>query len=312
MEYQPPQFFKRGPAPLVRLTFFGLLSVLLMVLDARFQYAEPLRHALTVAVYPLQQVAIAPVTAYHQLSEFFSSRAALREENAALRTEQLRDAQSLLSRESLAHENAQLRALLQARRALPTPSQFAEIVYAGRDPYARKVIIDKGTRQGVALGQPVIDRHGVLGQITRVLPLLAEVTLITDKNHSIPVEVLRNGLRGIAYGSGDGSTLDLRFMPANAEIQAGDVLVTSGLDGVYPRGLPVATVSRVERDPTVAFARIRLVPMALTNQHRQVLVLQYDEQLPDPAALRPGKEAAPNSPASGARANSASTAQGRP
>lgn len=307
MEYQPPQFFKRGPAPLVRLTFFGLLSVLLMVLDARFQYAEPLRHALTVAIYPLQQIATAPVTAFNQVSDFFSSQAALRRENATLRAEQLKNSQSLLVLESLAHENAQLRELLEARKTLPAPSVFAEIVYAGRDPFSRKVIIDKGSQQGIALGQPVVDRFGVLGQVTRVLPLLAEVTLITDKNHSIPVQVLRNGLRGIAYGSGDGSTLDLRFMPANAEIQAGDVLVTSGLDGVYPRGLPVATVLKVERDPAAAFAKIGLKPSALTNQHRQVLVLQYDEHLSGAteARMTPEKPARPQAKAGAAGAKPA-------
>ena len=282
MEYQPPQFFKRGPAPLARLTFFGLLSVLLMVLDARFHYAEPLRHGLTLAIYPLQQVATAPVTAFNSVSDFFSSQAKLRRENAELRAEQLKNAQSLMTMGSLSQENEQLRKLLDARNNLPAPSLFAEIVYAGRDPFSRKVIIDKGAQHGVALGQPVVDGSGVLGQVTRVLPLLAEVTLITDKNHSIPVQVLRNGLRGIAYGSGDGNTMELRFMPANAEIQSGDVLVTSGLDGIYPRGLPVANVLKVDRDATVAFAKIRLAPTAGTNKHRQVLVVQYHEELPKP------------------------------
>ena len=283
MEYQPPQFFKRGPAPLARLTFFGLLSVLLMVLDARFQYAEPLRHALTLAIYPLQQVATAPVTAFNSVSDFFSSQASLRHENAALRSQGLQNAQSLLVLQSLTQENQQLRKLLDARTTLSSPSVFAEIVYAGRDPFSRKVIIDRGSQNGIELGQPVVDDSGVLGQVTRVLPLLAEVTLITDKNQSIPVQVLRNGLRGIAYGSGDGNTLELRFMPANAEVQNGDVVVTSGLDGIYPRGLPVASVLSVERDATAAFAKIRLIPTAGTNKHRQVLVVQHSEELPSRA-----------------------------
>lgn len=284
MEYQPPQFFKRGPAPLARLTFFGLLSVLLMVLDARFQYAEPLRHGLTMAIYPLQQIATAPVTAFSRISDFFSSQSQLRQENAALRAQGLKNAQSLLALESLTVENQQLRELLEARPQLPAPSVFAEIVYAGRDPYSRKVIIDKGSQHGIAPGQPVVDGKGVLGQVTRVMPLLAEVTLVTDKNHSLPVQVLRNGLRGVAYGSGDGSTLELRFMPPNTDIQEEDTLVTSGLDGIYPRGLPVARVLNVERDSSAAFAKIRLAPSAGINQHRQVLVIQHEEGLPKPVA----------------------------
>ena len=280
MEYQPPQFFKRGPAPLARLTFFGLISVLLMVLDARFQYAEPLRHGLTLAIYPLQQVATAPVVAFNRVSDYFSSQTRLRRENAELRAQQLENARSLLVLESIANENVQLRKLLDARQPLPSPAVFAEIVYAGRDPFSRKVIIDRGSQHGIEAGQPVVDGEGVLGQVTRVLPLLAEVTLVTDKNHSIPVQVLRNGLRGVAYGSGDGNTLELRFIPTNAEIQTGDVLVTSGLDGIYPRGLPVATVTSVERDTSASFAKIRLAPAAGTNKRRQVLVVQYRENLP--------------------------------
>lgn len=280
MEYQPPQFFKRGPAPLARLTFFGLVSVLLMVLDARFQYAEPLRHGLTLAIYPLQQVATAPVVAFNSVSDYFSSQSRLRRENAALRAEQLENAQSLLVLEAIASENERLRKLLDARETLTSPAVFAEIVYAGRDPFSRKVIIDRGSQHGIEAGQPVVDGEGVLGQVTRVLPLLAEVTLVTDKNHSIPVQILRNGLRGIAYGSGDGSTLELRFVPANADVQTNDVLVTSGLDGVYPRGLPVATVTGVERDTSNPFARVRLAPTAGTDKHRQVLVVQYKENIP--------------------------------
>lgn len=280
MEYQPPQFFKRGPAPLARLTFFGLLSVLLMVLDARFQYAEPLRHALTLAIYPLQQVATAPVIAFNKVSDFFSSQARLQRENAELRAQQLLTAQSLQVLESLEQENERLRRLLDARSTIPSQTVFAEIVYAGRDPFSRKVIIDRGSQHGIELGQPVVDDQGVLGQVTRVLPLLAEVTLVTDKNLSVPVQVLRNGLRGIAYGSGDGHTMELRYMPANADVQVGDQLVTSGLDGVYPRGVPVATVTHVERDATMSFAKIRLRPAAGTNQHRQVLVVQHREDIP--------------------------------
>jgi rod shape-determining protein MreC len=280
MEYAPPQFFHRGPAPIARLTFFALLSVLLMVLDARFRYAEPMRQLLAVAVYPLQQLAIAPVSALTHSREFFSTQARLRRENEELRSGKLKDAEVLLSLETVRAENAQLKRLLDARARLTGDSTFAEIVYAGRDPFSRKVIIDRGGQHGIAVGAPVIDAVGVIGQVTRVQPLLAEVTLITDKDHAIPVQVVRNGLRGVAYGSGDGTTMELRHMAANAEVEKGDLLATSGLDGVYPRGLPVARVVRIERDAAYAFAKITAQPVAGTDQHRQVLVLARMDDTP--------------------------------
>jgi rod shape-determining protein MreC len=286
MEYAPPQFFHRGPAPIARLTFFALLSVLLMVLDARFRYAEPMRQLLALAVYPLQQLAMAPVSALTHSREFFSTQARLRHENAELRSEKLKDAEALLSLETVRTENEQLKRLLDARARLTGDSTFAEIVYAGRDPFSRKVIIDRGAQHGVQAGQPVVDANGVVGQVTRVQPLLAEVTLIVDKDHAVPVQVVRNGLRGIAYGSGDGSTLELRHMASNAEVEAGDLLVTSGLDGLYPRGLPVAKVGKIERDAAYAFAKIVGQPLAGTTQHQQVLVLA-------PAAVAPAWAAEP-------------------
>ena len=280
MEHAPPEFFHRGPAPIARLAFFALLSVLLMVLDAQFRYAEPVRQLLALAVYPIQQLSIAPISAVARAREFFTSQTTLRRENAELRAGKLRGAEELLTVEAVAAENQQLRRMLAAKKKLPAGTLFAEVVYAGRDPFSRKVIIDKGGQQGVKLGQAVVDAAGVLGQVTRVQPLLAEVTLVVDKNHPIPVQVLRNGLRGLAYGSGDGSTMELRYMAVNAEIERGDLLVTSGLDGVYPRGLPVARVARIERDAAYTFAKISCQPVAGADQHRQVLVLEKMQDTP--------------------------------
>ena len=282
MERQPPPFFHRGPTPLARLGFFAALSVLLMVLDARFRYAEPLRQVLALAAYPMQQLATAPVTAFADLSEFFASRAVLQQENAALRAERLKRAPDLLTLEALKAENAALRSTLAARPKAPQEAIFAEVVYAGRDPFARTVMVDKGSQQGVKLGQPVIDASGVLGQVTRVHPLLAEVTLVVDKDHPVPVQVVRNGLRGIVYGSGDGATLELRHMATNSDIEVGDVLVTSGIDEVYPSGLPVARVVQVERDAALAFAKVVCEPSAGVQEHRQVLVLDRASQVPPP------------------------------
>jgi len=297
MEHQPPPFFNRGPAPLVRLTFFVSLAILLMVLDARFRYAESVRQVVALAAYPIQRVAMAPVDLFNGVVNYFSSTAALRAENEALRARQLRAAPELLQLEALKEENNQLRRLLDARERLPRKSVFAEILYAARDPFSRKVVIDKGSQNGILAGEPVIDDVGVIGQVTRVYLLMSEVTLLSDKDQAIPLQVLRNGLRAVAYGGADGGMLDLRFMAANADIKNGDVLVTSGIDGTYPPGLPVATVARIERDAAYAFARITLAPTAGTDRYRQVLVLSNEAKPPppepEPTTRKPAKPKRP-------------------
>jgi rod shape-determining protein MreC len=288
MDYQPPPFFSRGPAPLVRLGFFVSLAVLLMVLDARFRYAESIREALALLAYPLQRVALAPAALLGSTAEFFTSQVALRGENDQLKARQLLAASDLLTLEALRAENAQLRRLLGARERVPRVSAVAEILYQGRDPFSRKVIIDKGSQQGIASGQAVIDDVGVIGQVTRVHPFLSEVTLITDKEQRTPVEVVRNGLRAVIYGGGDKGTLDLSYTATNADVQADDLLVTSGIDGTYPPGLPVAKVSKIERDAAYSFAKITCIPAAGTDQNRQVLVLAREAGLPPlPAEIEP-------------------------
>lgn len=296
MEHSPPPFFKRGPAPLVRLAFFASLSFALLVLDARFRYAEGLRSVLALAVYPLQVVATAPSLLAERIAVYFGSQARLKEENTALRARLLEASQSAQREEAARAEAAQLRRLVGAAERLPVQSTPAEILYNGRDPYARKVVIDRGAQHGLKLGSPVVDQSGVLGQVTRVHAMVAEVTLVTDKDQAIPVQVLRNGLRAVAFGGGASGMLELRFMAANAEIQNGDRLVTSGIDGTYPPGLPVASVAKVERDAAYAFARITCQPAAGVDAGRFVLVLSQEARLPGypedaeaGAEKRPGK-----------------------
>jgi rod shape-determining protein MreC len=282
MDYQPPPFFSRGPAPLVRLGFFVSLAVLLMVLDARFRNAESIREVVALLAFPLQRVALAPVELFDAVGDFFTTQVALKRENDQLRAKDLVAASDLLTLEALRAENTQLRRLLDARERIPRPATLAEILYQGRDPFSRKVIIDKGSQQGIEAGQAVIDDIGVIGQVTRVHPLLAEVTLVTDKEQRTPVEVVRNGLRAVIYGGGDKGTLDLSYTAANADVQADDLLVTSGIDGTYPPGLPVAKVTKIERDAAYSFAKITCIPAAGTNQNRQVLVLARETGLPPP------------------------------
>jgi rod shape-determining protein MreC len=294
MSYQPPPFFSRGPAPLARLGFFVSLAVLLMVLDARFRYAESVREVVALLAYPLQRIALAPGELLGAAGDFFTTQVALKQENDQLRARDLVAASNLLTLEALRAENAQLRRLLDARERIPRPATLAEILYRGRDPFSRKVIIDKGSQQGVEAGQAVIDDIGVIGQVTRVHPFLAEVTLITDKEQRTPVEVVRNGLRAVIYGGGDKGTLDLSYTASNADVQADDLLVTSGIDGTYPPGLPVAKVSKIERDAAYSFAKITCLPAAGTDQNRQVLVLARETGLPAPPA-----EAEPKAAVSG-------------
>lgn len=280
MEHTPPPFFKRGPAPLVRLAFFASLSVALLVLDARFKYAETLRSLIAVAAYPLQQVATAPGQLAGRIAGFFASQSALQKDNAELRAKLVSSAQDAQRYEATAAELEQLRRLIGAQERLDLKATAVEVLYSGRDPFSRKLLVDKGATHGILPGQAVIDEAGVVGQVTRVHPLVSEVTLLIDKDQAIPVQVVRNGLRAVAFGSGSAGTLELRFMAANAEIQNGDKLVTSGIDGTYPPGLPVATVIRIERDAVAAFARIVCQPAAGVERNRYLLALSTDAKLP--------------------------------
>ena len=280
MEPSPPPFFKRGPAPLVRLFFFASLSLALLVLDARFRYAEGVRGVLALAAYPLQRAATAPVDFLRTVGDYFSTQAQLFEDNANLRAKNLALAQAAQRYETAEAEAAQLRRLIGAADKLAVKSTPAEILYAGRDPYSHKIFINLGERQGVKPGSPVADESGVVGQVTRVHPLVSEVTLITDQDHVVPVQVVRNGLRAIAFGGGASGMLELRFTAGNAEIQNGDRLVTSGIDGIYPAGLPVATVVRIERDAEHSFARVVCRPAAGVDRGRFVLVLSDETARP--------------------------------
>ena len=296
MDHTPPPFFNRGPAPLVRLAFFASLSFALLVLDARFRYTEGLRSVLALAVYPLQTLATLPAALGERVSGYLVSQSQLRDENVELRAKLLAASQAAQRFEAAQAETAQLRRLVGAAERAPLRATPSEILYNGRDPYSRKVIVDKGGQDGIAAGSPVVDENGVVGQVTRVHALSAEVTLLTDKEQAIPVQVVRNGLRAIAYGAGSSGMLELRFMAANAEIQNGDKLVTSGIDGTYPPGLPVATVSRIERDAAYAFARIECRPAAGVESGAYVLVLggvgartAYPEEAGAEGEKRPGK-----------------------
>ena len=281
MEYSPPPFFKRGPSLLTRFTFFSILSVVLLVADARFNYLQVLRQSIAAVVYPLQRLSSVPGSLVVRIGEFFVTQSQLQRENEQLRRQELLNTGAMQVGKALESENQHLRQLLGLRERLPREFIAGEILYSHRDPFTRRVVVDKGFQHGVKAGQAVVDETGVVGQITRVFAWVSEVTLVTDKEQAVPIQSVRSGLRGVTFGIGYDGTLELRFMPVNADIQNGDLLVTSGIDGTYPPGLPVAVVSNIERNAAYAFARITCTPTAGVTSFSQVLVVSTADQVPE-------------------------------
>jgi rod shape-determining protein MreC len=283
MDRSPPPFFKQGPSANVRLALFAILALALLVFDARTQSLAALRQGIGTVLYPLQRALLVPRDTLSAGFDYVGDINRLRTENAELRRLEAANARQLLEVEHLAQENHQLRELMGARDRAPVRSQVAEVLYDTRDPFARRIVLDKGLQQGIVNGQPVIDSTGVVGQVTRVFPLSSELTLLTDRHIAIPVQVQRNGLRAIASGSGQGGRMELRYLSVNADLKEGDLVVTSGLDSVYPPGLPVGKVLSVDRSGAGNFARILVEPVAKVDNGRVMLVLMTDTSgLPPP------------------------------
>ena len=293
LDRTPPPFFRQGPSSLTKLLFFSALAVFLMVADTRFSFIVPLRTGLAVALLPVQRLLAVPVKLFDGGADYFGGlREALARE-AKAKAQLATQAERVMRAEQLALENTRLRALLELRPAIVGRAQSAEVLYEAADPYSRKFVIDRGASQGVVAGSPVINEAGVLGQVTRVYPLTAEVTLLGDKDAAIAVLNTRTQQRAAAFGGGPAGTMELRFTSANADVLVGDVMTTSGLDGVYPGGLPVARVTAVQRRVESGFARIQLQPAASSDGIRHLLVLEpLGAQLPP----RPAPAAEPVKP----------------
>ena len=297
LERSAPPFFKQGPSALSRLAVFSALALFLMVADARFHITDPLRKVVATVLYPVQWLMLKPVEFASQGSGYFQSLQTAQQDLDTARKKMTEMGQRANQAEQLALENGRLRKLMELRDRLQTPAQAAEVIYDTADPYTRRVVLDRGQMGGVELGAPVMDEAGVLGQVTRVFPLVSEVTLLVDRDQAIPVLNIRTGVRGVAYGdpvAGHGGGMELRFMPANADIREDDLLTTSGVDGLYPPGLPVARVVRVERRADSAFARIYCIPLAQVQGARHVVVLKplADNELarPEPAPAVPANK----------------------
>jgi rod shape-determining protein MreC len=274
MDHGPPPLFNQGVSARARLAFFSFLAIALIIVDARVQALDTLRAGVGVVLYPIQRLLLVPRDAAAAVAEYFTTVDRLVRENDDLRREAVERALRMQQTAALEAENAQLRRLLGARERVGAPALLARALYESRDRFSRKLVLDQGLQSGVRAGQPVIDDRGVVGQITRVFPLTSEVTLLTDRDQSIAVQMVRTGLRGVVFG--DGRQLELRFMAVNADIQEGDQAVTSGIDGLFPSGLPVGTVNHVQRADKEQFARVELQPAAGLNERINLLILTVD------------------------------------
>lgn len=289
LDRAPPPFFRQGPSAFSKLLFFSALALFLMVADTRFKITQPVRTGIAAVLQPVQWLALQPISLAMKVNDYFTTVATAQTAENAVRRKLASQSLRAGQVEQLQLENTRLRNLLDLRQTLPFEAQAAEVLYDAADIYSRKIILDKGTTHHMVPGSAVLDESGVLGQVTRVYPLVSEVTLLVDRDQAIPVLNTRTGARSVAFGDPvfNGGGLELRFMAANADVLAGDLLTTSGVDGVYPPGLPVAHVTKVERRADSAFARIYCTPAAAITASRHVMVISpVSAQIaPRPAAV---------------------------
>jgi len=279
-------FGGRGPSFGFRFFCYALLCVVLMFYDRKGGWLDTARYGLQAAIYPLQLAVNSPSAAWRWMQESFTTRETLQKEVDALRN-QLRDQQLMTLRQAaLESENATLRGLTTAMPEVIEKRLIGEVINVEVSTLRQRLLVNRGGNSGVHKAQPVITGEGVLGQVYRIGPFSSEIILITDSEHALPVQVLRSGVRSIALGTGRATALELPYVPQNYDVKVGDVLVTSGLDGVFPFGLPVARITKVERDPTQPLAQIYASPLARIEADREVLFIWS----------RPGHPAAPASP----------------
>lgn len=291
LDRSPPPFFRQGPSALSKLMVYSAIALLLMVADTRFAITQPLRVVVAAVLQPLQWLLLQPIDAARNAGGYMSTVKSAQEARDILTRKLTELGQRAAQVEQLQLENARLRELLGLRDRLNAPGQAAQVLYDAADPYSRKVILDRGLLNKLRSGSPVLDESGVLGQVTRVYATTSEVTLITDPEQAIPVLNARTGLRAVAFGNpgATAASLELRYISANADVEVGDLLTTSGVDGVYPPGLPVAKVVKVDRRSDSAFARIDCEPVAGVNAALHVVVLDPLTDVPERAPVEDKK-----------------------
>ena len=284
---QTPAFFVRGASAFSRMVFFCSLSIITMAIDARLNYLSHVRQAFIGALHPFEMMANAPSEWYRDVKKYFSVHNQLVQENYALKQQAFEQKVMLQRLSTIQAENEHLRSLLNGNIPIQPKAILGEISHTGRDPFTSVVVVNRGSQHNIKAGQAVVDSKGVIGQVTRVFPFSSEVTLITDKDLSIPIQIERNQLRAIAFGEGN-NTLDIPYLPTNVDIKVGDKLVTSGIDGIYPAGLAVAIVTKIQQNPESPFAKIVCTPVAEVTNHLQLLLLELPQEkeaeaLPEPA-----------------------------
>lgn len=269
------RLFRRGPAAEVTLTLLVLLAIVLLFTDATWSKTNPVRQAIATTLYPFQRAVLFPRDILTMANEWANAAALIKSENEALQRQRITLAQVSTNAALLSAENTQLRRLLGVlETAVDRPTVVVEVLYEPVNAFTRRIVFNKGSRAGIAQGMPVIDESGVVGQITRVTPMSSEAAMLTDEIVSIPVQVLRNGLRLIAFGSSSPGKVEVRYFSSDADIREGDQLVTSGVGGVFPAGLAVGRIDHVERNPASGFARAEAQPTSHPERHRHFLVLQ--------------------------------------
>jgi rod shape-determining protein MreC len=305
LDRTPPPFFRQGPSALTKLTLCSALALFLMVADTRFQLTQPLRAVVATVLHPAQRLLLVPVRLWQGGGDYVRGLQEAQAAQAQAQRTLAEQAERTAQVDTLQTENARLRALLDLQPRLQVRQQAAEVLYLAADPYSRKLVVDRGRQHDVVEGSPVVNEQGVVGQVTRVYPLTSEVTLLTDKDAAIPLLNTRTQQRGAAFGVGGriGSAggLELRFVASSSDVQVGDVLTTSGVDGIYPPGLTVARVASVERQSQDSFARVVLTPTAASDNLRHVLILEpLSKQMPPPPAAVDAAQAA-SSPKKGSK-----------
>jgi rod shape-determining protein MreC len=273
-----PAFFHQGPSPLARLIFFASISLALLIVDVRFQWLLLARQSVATVMYPLQRLAAMPKELWDSASTNLTSFNSLQRENERLKLALQQHNEHVLQAANKGRENIQLRQLLGLQQQSSFATKAVEIIYEVPNPGTRKVVLDKGSQHLLAEGMPVLDDLGLVGQITRIYPLTSEVTLLVDREQTIPVQVLRNGLRGVAYGGQQPNTMEIHYMASNADVQVGDELISSGIDQVYPSGLPVAVVTKVEREAQGAFARVICKPKSGLDKNKTFFVVVQSDK----------------------------------
>jgi rod shape-determining protein MreC len=289
-ERSTPPIFRKGLPPIARLLLLALLAVLLMAADHRFKISQPIRSGISLLLAPLQWVSLQPVRAGRAMADYFGNLEDVQDVAQNFQVRTIAQAQRLQQVEQLLQENAQLRDLMDLRAHTAGPSQAVEILYESADPYSDRVVVSRGLMAGIVVGSAVIDAQGLVGQVTRVYPLVSEVTLLTDREQSIPVMNARTGARHLAMGDPTalGGALELKFVPAGIDVKEGDLLTTSGIDGVYPPGLHVGRVNQIDRRADSSFARVHALPAA-TARGRHLLVLEPFKDWPTVPAPPPAE-----------------------